>query len=312
MAGDLRDRYGVYPTRPRTEVFDLNNQHWHCNYPKYPEMMTGGTGGLLGQKDLMFCGGGRSGKILDRCYIFEGKNIKSGPKLQTKRYRASSVVINDTTLWVTGGVTYQGQDFKAENLKEVQTTELVTLDKSVPGPDLIHMPVKGHCLISVSESKAMLTGGMRKLEGKRIVVTKHTYFYDFRAEEWSRGPWMTFSRFGHGCAAFQMKSRQIYAVAGGIGKYKSTQSSVELFDPVNSIKWIPGPSLPERMINFALLPSMDNQGLITTGSFSSRNIFEMTCMENLNSCKWTPKMKTNYLRDGYVALWIPNSLIDQC
>ena len=240
MAGYLRDRYGVYPTRPRTEVFDLNNQHWHCNYPKYPEMMTGGTGGLLGQKDLMFCGGGRSGKILDRCYIFEGKNIKSGPKLQTKRFLASSVVINDTTLWVTGGVTYQGQDFKAENLKEVQTTELVTLDKSVSGPDLIHMPVKGHCLISVSESKAMLTGGMRKLEGKKIMVTKHTYFYDFRAEEWSRGPWMTFSRFGHGCAAFQMKSRQIYAVAGGIGKYKSTQSSVELFDPVNSIKWIPG------------------------------------------------------------------------
>ena len=84
-----------------------------------------------------------------------GKNtITLGPKLQTKRFLASSVVINEDTLWVTGGLTYQGQDFKAENLKEVQTTELVTLDKSVPGPALIHMPVKGHCLISVSETKA--------------------------------------------------------------------------------------------------------------------------------------------------------------
>ena len=185
------------------------------------------------QKYLMFCGGGRSGKILDQCYIYDRKNIRLGPKLQTKRFLASSVVINEDTLWVTGGLTYQGQEFKAENLKEVQTTELVTLDKSVPGPALIHMPVKGHCLISVSETKAMLTGGMRKLEGKRIVVTKHTYFYDFRAKEWSRGPWLTFSRFEHGCAAFQMQNRQIFAVAGGRGKYTSTQSSVELFDPVN-------------------------------------------------------------------------------
>ena len=312
MAGYLRDRYGVYPTRPKTELLDLTNQD-HCDkhFQKYPEIVSGATGGLLNQKQLMFCGGGRSGKILDQCYIYgQEERFKKGPKMQTKRFLASSVVINNRTLWVTGGVTYEGE-FKPENLKEVQTTELITLDKSEPGPELIHMPVKGHCLIPVSETSALLTGGMRSLGDKRIVVTKHTYFYDFRAKEWSRGPWLTYSRFGHGCAAFQIRGRQIFAVAGGRGKFKSTGKSVEFFDPDNSIKWVQGPALPEKMINFALLPSLDNQGLITAGSFSSRNVFEMTCL-NVNSCQWRVKMKTNYLRDGYVALWLPNDLIGFC
>ena len=311
MAGYLRDRYGIYPTRPKTELMDFTNQQHCTNFPSYPEIMTGGTGGILNQKYLMFCGGGRSRKILDRCYIYDKINIRTGPSLQTKRYLASSVVINNNTLWVTGGSTYDGEEFKPENMKEVQTTELVTLGKSVPGPDLIHMPVRSHCLISVSETKAMLTGGMRKLDAKRAIVTRHTYFYDFRAKEWTRGPWLTHGRFSHGCAAFHLKGRQILAVAGGRGKFKDTERSVEFFDHVNSIRWVPGPALPEKMTNFALLPSMDNQGLITAGSFSSRNVFEMTCLD-VNSCQWKAKMKTNYLRNGYVAFWLPNNLIGRC
>jgi hypothetical protein len=60
------------------------------------------------------------------------------------RSAAASVVLNGSTLWLTGGYT---QDIN----EETKTTEFVQVNGPSPGPDL-PLKVGYHCLVSLNDS----------------------------------------------------------------------------------------------------------------------------------------------------------------
>ncbi len=69
------------------------------------------------------------------------------------RYDAASVVLDDGTLWVTGG-----EDFINFRPIRFDSTELVTLSGSTLGPDLPE-GITEHCLVLLDSSTAFLIGG---------------------------------------------------------------------------------------------------------------------------------------------------------
>ena len=68
-----------------------------------------------------------------------------------KRAGASSIAIDEDTLWITGGVNNDGH---------LKTTELVNLKtlSSIPGPDL-PIELAGHCMVKLNERTVIVIGG---------------------------------------------------------------------------------------------------------------------------------------------------------
>ena len=72
--------------------------------------------------------------------------------MTTKRYDASIVQLNSTTLWIVGG--YNG------DYSETKSSEFIGLDSTVgkPGPKFPY-PVTGACAVKYSEDKVYVMGG---------------------------------------------------------------------------------------------------------------------------------------------------------
>ena len=66
-----------------------------------------------------------------------------------KRRSAASTVFNEKTLWITGG--YIGS-------QKTDTTEYVTLEKSVLGPPLPKV-LGNHAMAKINESYSIVVGG---------------------------------------------------------------------------------------------------------------------------------------------------------
>ena len=83
------------------EVFDLTNKNSVCR-STIPFDRWGAVGAVLG-KNIVVCGG--KSKIGGRHHsctvIHQSSNVTEIPMLE-RRYGASSVAINETTLWVVG------------------------------------------------------------------------------------------------------------------------------------------------------------------------------------------------------------------
>ena len=63
---------------------------------------SGSTGGLVG-KSILICGGIDLATVTDECYSLNRDSSALITKMSEKRYGAASLVINQTTLWITGG-----------------------------------------------------------------------------------------------------------------------------------------------------------------------------------------------------------------
>jgi hypothetical protein len=182
----------------KNEIVDINNQTNVC-VPKlwadYPlDKVQGASGGLLTNNNaLLICGGGVGPGSLDDCFSI---GINSNPHgmqktatLTQPRAYASSVVLNSTTLWLTGGLLGSGY---------TKSTEFVQLTGTSPGPDL-PLEVAGHCLVSLNDTTALLIGG-RLQSGTN---SKATWFYNTDHKTWTDGPSLTIGRFFHSCALFK-------------------------------------------------------------------------------------------------------------
>ena len=74
-----------------------------CNdWPDFPISVYEATGGLIGNT-VMICGGHSENFDESQCYSLTSEKITPVTHMSVGRMRAASIVLNDNTLWVTGG-----------------------------------------------------------------------------------------------------------------------------------------------------------------------------------------------------------------
>ena len=60
--------------------------------------------------------------------------------MSSKRYHAASVVIKESTLWISGG-------FNSDSIR-VSSSDLIQIDNITAGPDL-PIPIYGHTMVNI-------------------------------------------------------------------------------------------------------------------------------------------------------------------
>ena len=201
------------------DIEDCNN----CkNWPKFPKHVSRATSGLLGNT-VMICGGSMVDNfhlyhnlITDECYSITSQKATLVTHMSVERVDAASIVLNDNTLWVTGGV---GKDRLS-----LISTEYVKMSGSLPGPDL-PIALDGHAMAAINSTVSMVIGGYDRsgLDG-----TESTFYYNHIEGVWSNGPILIQSRYYHaaGMVTDELTNENFVSVTGGFWGYGMLQTGV--------------------------------------------------------------------------------------
>ena len=213
-------------------------------------------------------------------------------KMSTARKWSSSAVLDDDTLWITGG-----HDDSAFLL----TTEFVRADgSSVPGPDLPD-EFGRHCVTRVNETHVMLTGGYN-IDGATVLV-------DVRDFSMVYGPSMSHHRYQHACGTFQHEGKPMIIAVGGY-EFLAVQTS-EILD-LELGRWVRGPSLPSNhgCTHATIVPTPDQKGVILLGCYQDHNpIYELKFIDGHFDWQiWDRQLETP--RDDTVAMLMPDQFIN--
>ena len=205
-----------------TEVIDVqSNSNVKSSFGQTPSQRKRAVGGLIGFTPII-CGG-EDNKFHDEesCFTYNQSQWTKTHTMTTKRYGASSVQLNDTTLWIVGG----------ENGTKLDSSEFVGLDSTVPnpGPKLPYQ-ISNSCAVKYSKDKVYVIGGYHGYS----YVNKVLIFNPMDNFSFIEGPPMITKRHSHSCGLMSNGQQSKIVVAGGV-----YSSSVEIFDSSTN-KWSKG------------------------------------------------------------------------
>ena len=188
--------------KPTTsEIVDLTVKGGNLcnNWPDFPIGVSGATGGLIGDT-VIICGGWGSSSIAE-CYSLTSEKATIVTHMSVGRGEAASIVLDDNTLWVTGGLNSGGY---------LATTEYVTVTGTMLGPDL-PMALQGHAMVAINRTCSMVIGGYSN------GYSASTFFYDRNEGEWINGPSLMQARGYHaaGIVTDEVTGELFVAVTGG-------------------------------------------------------------------------------------------------
>ena len=220
------------------------------NWPDFPNSVA--TGGLVGNT-VIICGGGEFGSLVggppvDECYSLTSEKRTFVTQMSVARWDAASIVLNDNTLWVTGGYN--------DHWGRLSSTEYITMTGTMPGPNL-PMALRKHVMVVINSTCSMVIGGSVGYE------IASTFFYD-RSEgegEWIDGPSLIRERYDHaaGIVTDEVTNEHFVVVTGGYGFFSFLDSTEILQDG----EWVQG-----KIDNtiYHLLEIFCSQNTITTFS----------------------------------------------
>ena len=107
-------------TKVSVEVYDISAPENICDF-KEPFERYAATGGII-DNQIVVCGGkSKQGGRHNDCSVISNEYEHRQLNMQYKRYGASSVTVNITSIWITGG--NNGQN-------DLSSTEFITLNGS--------------------------------------------------------------------------------------------------------------------------------------------------------------------------------------
>ena len=204
------------------EIVDLINPSFALKWDDNRAARMGSIGGIL-QNQPFICGGRDSNWQNVNNGIILGSNQEI-PLIKGRRF-ASSVVLNETRLLVTGGTD--------EKWKHLNSSEFISLDQPPEDGPKLPFTVSFHCMVQVDATSIYLIGGWqdnKKSEKTWIIDAKD----NFAIKE---GPPMNKPRVGHSSATMKLNNKVFIIVVGGLW----CTSHTEILDtslPTN--KWKPG------------------------------------------------------------------------
>ena len=180
------------------------------NWPSFPIGVTGATGGVIG-KTVVICGGHKADwSVSDECYSLTFNKRTFVTNMSVRRRYAASIVLNNNTLWVTGGST-GGSTGGPLSVGYLASTEKVRLEGTVPGPDL-PMAIYLHTIVAINSTVSMLIGGY---DGSNSTLS--TFYHNHVEGEWINGPNLMQIRSEHaaGIVTDEMTEENFVALTGG-------------------------------------------------------------------------------------------------
>ena len=206
------------------EVFDLQNPNSNCNLniPEASVQRYGVSGSLLRGKYPVICGGNypvlkAMPSVYGYCWVAGFEH----PYILTLKPRdfSSAIVLDDETLWVTGGKS------------SPKTSEFIRLNQvATEGPDLEYS-FSDHSMISINSTNILITGSPNLL-GDTLVVDKNDFSMKI-------GPKMSSPRTSSTSGMFEYKGKSMVIVAGG-NPLDPGYSTSELWDPSSNQGWLEG------------------------------------------------------------------------
>ena len=161
-------------------------------------------------------------------YSIQGNNDTSFEfNMTMKRYAASAISLNESTMWIVGG-----HDGNIDSF----TSEFITLNQSTKGPDLPFSYSLG-CMV-YSNFKMYLIGG--KQNGS---ISSEVWIMDISEEfQIIKGPSLNVARNTHSCGAItDNQENNFIVVSGGKNDSGSTLDSVEILKlTLSTASWIFG------------------------------------------------------------------------
>ena len=195
------------------------------NWPDFPNSVA--TGGLVGNT-VIICGGGEFGSLVggppvDECYSLTSEKRTFVTQMSVARWDAASIVLNDNTLWVTGGYN--------DHWGRLSSTEYITMTGTMPGPNL-PMALRKHVMVVINSTCSMVIGGSVGYE------IASTFFYDRSEGEWIDGPSLIRERYDHaaGIVTDEVTNEHFVVVTGGYGFFSFLDSTEILQDG----EWVQG------------------------------------------------------------------------
>ena len=183
------------------EIIDLLNPVFKYTWNDVRAARIGSIGGIV-QNQSLICGGyDQNSKIFNNGII-----LQSNEELQLIEGRifASSIVLNETRLWVSGGI--------GEKWNHMNSSEYISLDQPPEdGPEL-PFTVSSHCMVQVDSKSIYLIGGYQN----GIPSSDKTWIIDPTNNfEMKEGPKMKYARHEHSCATMRLNNKIFIVVFGG-------------------------------------------------------------------------------------------------
>ena len=198
------------------------------NWPNFPIGVDGATGGLIGDT-VIICGGWSDGYgYVDECYSLSSEKATLVTQMSGLRCCAASIVINDNTLWVTGGFGGSlGSDYGA-------STEYVSMTGTMLGPDL-PIPLDNHAMVAINSTFSMVIGGENHND-----YSVSTFFFDHNEAEWINGPSLIQARIlqAAGTVTDEVTDEHFIALTGGYNG--NGQWSLDSTEILQNGEWVQG------------------------------------------------------------------------
>jgi len=261
-----------------TEKVDPMQDESNCIKPaNYPVEIEGPTVKLIGEDSIISCGGYDHTKkeYSSSCYEYDHKtsNWKFVASMLEGRLYASSVVLGENKIWITGGYN-NGYNLKTTEIFDVETKTFQT------GPDLPETMVY-HCMTNLNRTHVFIGEGEYGSYNSYLVDTgKDPFVFHVL-------PTMSKSRNAAACAVinidlksnnhFQNKKEEqselnsVIVMAGG-RDYDHDENghgrrSSELF-VVEDNSWIEGPLLP-RGFEYGGSATINGNSMIVVGGWDA-------------------------------------------
>ena len=176
---------------------------------------------------FVICGGTEKDLVpKNDCEVIGKSGSQSFKMISNSRVAASSVKLNESTMWITGGYDPTIQSFS----QHLNSTELVTINGTTAG---ISMPITaiGHCMVQYKPNKILLIGGLQN-----YAIMDKTWIIDTsNAFDMKEGPVLNVGRYFHFCGKAKDKyGNVIVFVAGGY------VASTEFLNTTTMKEWIKG------------------------------------------------------------------------
>ena len=211
---------------------------WHGPNDNSFSSNLGQTGGLLGKIPII-CGGTHT-YFSYTCLIYK-EEWTVHLQLSTGREHAASLVLNETILWVTGGLSY-GLSYYENPVFTSNTSDFIGIEAGLqPGPDL-PLPFDYHSIIGINSTLSMIIGGAHQYPQK---FSPLTFWFYHGESKWVEAPSLNQGRQEHanGIIVDQVTKEKLVIVTGGIiGKNVATNKGIlsRTTEVLNENQWIEG------------------------------------------------------------------------